>query len=321
MKSISETNRSFDSCNSRKRLGPSRLHGLHASKPPFVSLSEFSILNFPFVLVQQDGVTLLGLGLLVGDMADVDGVGRYRVGRLLLLVQVRAGDGQHTAVRREGQRGDGRRVAVQLTQPLLVQPVPDVDVAVRAAGGERVVLAVEADGVHRVDVLHAGLLDAVALEGVLLLLHLRARVEVLYGHAALDRAEHVAELVGETADAARLVLERRLLLLQRLRHVAQVPDVHLPPRSAHHQPVAARAERVHAVGLGVHARAARLARVPQLDVVVPSAGDDDAGLCGVLDAADWRAVLPHHRLRAAVEVEHLAGVGGGGGVSEKWDGA
>ena len=36
-----ETNGNFDSCNSCKRLVPSRLHELHESKFPFVSRTEF----------------------------------------------------------------------------------------------------------------------------------------------------------------------------------------------------------------------------------------------------------------------------------------
>ena len=71
---------------------------------------------------------------------------------------------------------------VELAQPLLVISVPDIDVSVAAAGGEGVVVLVEADGVHRVDVLDAVLLHPVALERVLLLLRLGARVQVLHGH-------------------------------------------------------------------------------------------------------------------------------------------
>ena len=41
MNSIRETNGNFDSCNSCKRLVPSRLHALHESKFPFVSRIEF----------------------------------------------------------------------------------------------------------------------------------------------------------------------------------------------------------------------------------------------------------------------------------------
>ena len=39
--SIRETNGNFDSCNSCKQLGTSRLHELHESKFPFVSRIEF----------------------------------------------------------------------------------------------------------------------------------------------------------------------------------------------------------------------------------------------------------------------------------------
>ena len=39
--SIRETSENFDSCNSCKRLGISRLHELHESKIPFVSRTEF----------------------------------------------------------------------------------------------------------------------------------------------------------------------------------------------------------------------------------------------------------------------------------------
>ena len=38
---IRETNGNFNSCNSCKRLVPSRLHELHESKFPFVSRIEF----------------------------------------------------------------------------------------------------------------------------------------------------------------------------------------------------------------------------------------------------------------------------------------
>lgn len=79
----------------------------------------------------------LGLCLCVCDLADEDAV--LRVADVSLLVHVGGGDGEHGAVVVEGQRGDAGRVAVELTQPLLVEGVPDVDEAVRAAWqGQRV---------------------------------------------------------------------------------------------------------------------------------------------------------------------------------------
>ena len=75
---------------------------------------------------------------------------------------------------------------MELAQPLLVVSVPDIDVAVAPSSGEGVVVLVEADGVHRVDVLDAALLHPVALERVLLLLRLGAGVQVLHGHPGED---------------------------------------------------------------------------------------------------------------------------------------
>lgn len=49
------------------------------------------------------------------------------------LVHVGGGDGQRGAVVAEGQRGDAGGVTVELAQPLLVEGVPDVHKAVRAA--------------------------------------------------------------------------------------------------------------------------------------------------------------------------------------------
>lgn len=73
---------------------------------------------------------LLGLGLGVSDLADVDGIGRVR--DVALLLHVRGGDGQQRAVAAEGQRGDAGRVTVELTQTLLIERVPDVHEPVRA---------------------------------------------------------------------------------------------------------------------------------------------------------------------------------------------
>ena len=70
-------------------------------------------------------------------------------------MHVGGGDGERGAVGGEGEGGDGGGVLVELAEALLVGAVPDVDEAVGAAGGEGVVVAVEADGVHRVDQLDA----------------------------------------------------------------------------------------------------------------------------------------------------------------------
>ena len=53
--SIRETNGNFDSCNSCKRLVPSRLHELHESKFPFVSRIEFIRSKLSIFLLMYTG--------------------------------------------------------------------------------------------------------------------------------------------------------------------------------------------------------------------------------------------------------------------------
>lgn len=73
-------------------------------------------------------MSLLGFGLCVCDLADVDGV--CGVGDVPLLLHVGGCDGQQGSVAAEGQRGDAGGVAVELTQALLIERVPDVHKAV-----------------------------------------------------------------------------------------------------------------------------------------------------------------------------------------------
>ena len=54
---IHETNLSFDSCKSCKRLGTSRLHDLHESKLPFVLRTEFISSKLSNLSVHVSGVS------------------------------------------------------------------------------------------------------------------------------------------------------------------------------------------------------------------------------------------------------------------------
>ena len=69
--SIRETNGNFDSCNSCKRLGTSRLHELHESKFPFVSRIEFirsKLSNFSAHVYGVTDCGIAGIGLNVAYM-------------------------------------------------------------------------------------------------------------------------------------------------------------------------------------------------------------------------------------------------------------
>ena len=71
--SIRETNGNFDSCNSCKRLVPSRLHELHESKFTFVSRIEFIRSKLSNFSAHVYGVTVNTARLLLfRDRSDVD---------------------------------------------------------------------------------------------------------------------------------------------------------------------------------------------------------------------------------------------------------
>ena len=95
-------------------------------------------------------VSLLGFSFLVTDISDVDRVLRSSLRRLLVLMHVGGSDRQYAAVVREGQAGDGRGVLVKLTEALLVLAVPNVDQSIGSPSGERVKIAMEGYGIHRI---------------------------------------------------------------------------------------------------------------------------------------------------------------------------
>ena len=57
--------------------------------------------------------------------------------------------------------------------------------------GERIVDVVKGNGIDGVNLLNVIFFQSVTLEGVLLLLHLRARVQVLNCHSAFNRAQYI----------------------------------------------------------------------------------------------------------------------------------
>ena len=87
-------------------------------------------------------------------MSDDDVLSKVVFLLIIIFKHVAAGDGQNCSVSREGEGRDGRGEPVELTQPLLVVPVPDVHEPVAPARRECVVLSVERNGVNRVNVFY-----------------------------------------------------------------------------------------------------------------------------------------------------------------------
>ena len=96
---------------------------------------------------------------------------------------------------------------MELTQPFFVESIPHINESVGASRGERIVHAVERDGIHRINFLQSFIFDPVTFESVFLLLNLRTGVQILHSHAALDGAEDEALFVGEAANAPGLVFK------------------------------------------------------------------------------------------------------------------
>lgn len=90
---------------------------------------------------------------------------------------------------------------MELAESLFVVAVPYVHIPVAATSGKGVVLLVEADGVHRVNVFYSVFLHSVAFECIFLLLSLGTWVEVFNGHPAFYRADNIARLVWEASQA------------------------------------------------------------------------------------------------------------------------
>ena len=93
---------------------------------------------------------------------------------------------------------------MELAQSLLVVSIPNVHIAITTTSGKSIVVLVEADSVHWVNVFDAILLHPVAFEGIFLFLGLSTWVEVFDSHPALNRANDVARLVGEAPQASCL---------------------------------------------------------------------------------------------------------------------
>ena len=90
---------------------------------------------------------------------------------------------------------------VELAESLFVVAVPNVYIAITAPSGKGIVVLVETDCVHRVNVFNSVLLHPVAFEGIFLLLRLCTRVKIFNCHPALYRADNIARLVGEAPQA------------------------------------------------------------------------------------------------------------------------
>ena len=93
---------------------------------------------------------------------------------------------------------------VELAQSLFVVPVPNVYIAIASTSGKGIVVLMEADGVHWVNIFNSVFLHPVAFESIFLLLSLSTWVKVFNSHPAFYRADNIARLVWEASQAPGL---------------------------------------------------------------------------------------------------------------------
>lgn len=203
----------------------------------------------------------------------------------------------------ELQIRNARRVRMELTQSLLVEPVPGVHNAIRSSRGKCLVLVVEADGIHRIDLLHFVLLHAMTLEGELSLLHFRFRIKVLHSDTSLNRTHHVALFVREDPDDAGLELQGRLPSHEVLGHVPEIPDEHSPVAGGHRNLLVVYVHTVDAsIVLFISAHALLVPNVPQFDGLVPGTGDHSSYLTRVHHTSHRVRVLANLGLCLSIQI-------------------
>ena len=100
---------------------------------------------------------------------------------------------------------------MKLTESLFVVAVPNVYIAIAATSGKGIVVLVEADCVHWVNVFNSIFLHPVAFEGIFLLLCLCTWVKVFNSHPAFYRADNIARLVREAPQAPCLTKQNEIL--------------------------------------------------------------------------------------------------------------
>lgn len=166
-----------------------------------------------------------------------------------------------------------------------------------------IVNIVERNSIYRMNVFDVVFLNAMTLEGKLPLLYLGVEIKVFDSHSALDRAHHVALLVGEYANCARLILEGRFASHQNYLHVSQIPDENLPLRRGHHNLLVDHTHRIHSsVALFVRSNALFFPSVPDLYRFVPTPRHDPVHFGRIFNAFNSVRMGAEHLLGLRVPI-------------------
>eukprot|EP00963_Diacronema_lutheri_P001946 scaffold126_cov315-Pavlova_lutheri.AAC.43 len=206
----------------------------------------------------------------------------------------------------ETNRGHGNWMPFRLQEFLSLQPIPDGEASICSSCDEGAVVAwMMGHGLHRMHYDFSAFVLAVALEGVLFGLDVFRRIHKLYRHAAIHGRHDEATRVLGDADGSCLRPEGRFSSLPRFVVLSEIEDGHLSPCTSDHQHVFFRVHGVHFVielGSPDGHLLFRFPRVPEQDVFVPSAGDEQVPPLGGSDAPRSRVV---HAEQASICADHV----------------
>lgn len=128
----------------------------------------------------------LGFGFCICHLANEDTI--FRMLRVIHFIHIWWCYCKCSPVIAEGKWCDAGGVPMELAQSLFVKWIPNIYKSIRTTCGECIVNVMKGNGIDRVNLLNVVFSQPVALEGILLLLHLRAWVQVLNCHSAFNGA-------------------------------------------------------------------------------------------------------------------------------------
>lgn len=151
--------------------------------------------------------SLFRLSFLIIHISNVDLLLVVTTGWYFRVVQVGHSYRQNGTILAEAQRSNTGVVTMKLTQSLLVESVPNVDVAVGTTRRKSIVTGMKTYRVHGINVLDVVVLYPMTLEGVLFLLGFGGSVQVFYRHSSFYATQNVALKVKYLVISQRSKLE------------------------------------------------------------------------------------------------------------------
>merc|ERR1719394_2133696 len=159
------------------------------------------------------------------------------------------------------------------------------------------------NGIDRIDIFNAVLLDTVTLECIFSFLNLSTRIQILYSYSAFNRAEHISLFVREASYTASLILQRGFTSLLHVSHVTKVPYKNPPTRRTDHQLITAHRHCINLIWLRKGTSTAWCARIPEFHCGIPTTSDNNINIRTELYTANRLVMNTHCRIMLSIKVK------------------